>query len=191
MIDWLEPGTKAVGILGGLIAAAFALFQARMSLDQRRRDLRWKQAEMAKKVVDEWFDFEPSKLALQMTEGRKRRYPTGGRSEIILYPEVLDALSHEIVRNEHPDLFIQDCFDSLFYFWDRTEQFLCSGLVRFEDVQRPTEFYIGRMAGAKDVFRRYAESIGYTGALAFMNRFSVWKQAPERELNDNRRDEKR
>jgi hypothetical protein len=174
-LERIEAGSKIVGIVGALIAAIFALAQARLSLAQRREDLRWKQAEVAKKVVDEWFDWDESRDALLMIEPRKRRYVLpNGESHVIEQPDVLKALSSTATGNDVEETFIQDCFDALFYYFERTEQFLMAKLILFPDVQRPAEYYIGLMSAQKNTYRTYAQSIGYSGALAFLDRFKAW-----------------
>ena len=65
--ELIEAVAKLVGIMGAVIAAGLALWQAVRTHKQREEDLRWKRSEMAKKLADEWFDYGMSRSALQMT----------------------------------------------------------------------------------------------------------------------------
>src|SRR5262249_23226710 len=64
---WQERSWQ-VAVFGGLLTAALAVVQAFLSLWQRRADFRWKQAELARQMIDEMYDFEPSHTALLMID---------------------------------------------------------------------------------------------------------------------------
>jgi len=99
-------------------------------------------------------------------------------TRVIPRPYVFDALQSDSSKNDPQEVFIQDCFDALFYYWDRAEQFVVSGLIRFEDAERPTSYYVSQMTKHKGIYIRYAEGIGSIGALAFLDRFESWRVAP-------------
>ncbi len=185
ILGWIETVAKIVGIFGILIAAALAIWQARENLKQRKRELRWKQAEMGKKIMDEIYNDEQSRYAAYMIEPRKRRYKTRENlTEVITQPMVLAALEAEILGNEPGHIFIQDCFDDLFYYYDRIEQFLRSELVTFEDVERPTNYYVNLMANDKRVYLTYIKLIGYPDVLRFLDRFESWRDSEPKAQQD-------
>jgi|SRR5215204_4224341 len=176
--ETVELISKVVAIVGGLTAAFLAIWQAGQNLKQRKRELRWKQAELGKKIIDEIFDYQPSRDALLMVEGRKRHYKiTEGDSEVIVYPEIISALRLEVSNNRRRQIYIQDGFDSLFYYLDRIEHFLGINLITFDDVRNPMEYYARKMAKDKKVFLDYINTINYKGAAEFLNRFQSWQQA--------------
>jgi hypothetical protein len=184
-IQWIEVTAKIVGIIGALVAAGLAIWQARESLKQRKRELRWKQAEMGKKAIDEIFDYEPSRNACFMIEPRKRRYTTTENlTEVITHSMVISALQSKSIANEPRITFIQDCFDSLFYYFDRIEQFLQTELVTFDDVKRPAEYLAKLMAKDKETYLAYINSIEYSDAARFLDRFKAWRDSMPKTLRD-------
>ncbi|MBL8190549.1 MAG: hypothetical protein JNK38_21200 [Acidobacteria bacterium] len=66
--DYFQLGAWGVAIIGGLIAAFKAVAEMRRSNEQRREDMRWKQAEMAKKCIDEIFSNANTRAALRMLD---------------------------------------------------------------------------------------------------------------------------
>jgi hypothetical protein len=90
---------------------------------------------------------------------------------------MLEALPRsKIIFATHP-IYIQDGFDSLFYYLDRIEHFLRINLITFDDVRNPMEYYAQKMVKDKKVFLDYINTINYKGAAEFLNRFQSWQQA--------------
>jgi hypothetical protein len=80
--DWFQVGAWFVAIIGGLIAASKAVTEARRSNAQRREDMRWKRAEMAKTCLDEIFGDRLSSAAMKMLDWNNLTYdlPNGGKT---------------------------------------------------------------------------------------------------------------
>jgi hypothetical protein len=148
----------------------------RAELLQREQELRWKQAELARTLLDEIFDYGPSNDAWRMVDGEK------------IYTDDKDNEYHitmEIVRQALPkpwndessgsNLYIRWCFDALFYYLERLEQSVQVKLVRFEDLAAPTAYYIALMAKDKKIFQDYAELIRFHRAVQFLERFPEWR----------------
>jgi hypothetical protein len=145
-------------------------------LRQREEELRWKQAELARQLLDEIFDYGPSNNAWRMVDGEESFKDELGNEYRINMDDVRRALPTPW-SNERcgPDVYIRWCFDALFYYLERLEQSVQIKLVRPEDLSAPASYYIALMAGDKKLFEEYARFIRFDRAIAFMNRFPEWR----------------
>ena len=142
-------------------------------LTQKQEELRWKQAELARTLLDEIFDYAPSNDAWRMVDGEEN-YKNGQFR--ITMDDVRRALPKPW-NNESggPEVYVRSCFDALFYYLERLEQSVQTKLVRIEDLAAPTAYYVALMAMDKKLFQDYAELIRFHRAVAFLNRFPEWR----------------
>lgn len=179
--DTFQLGAWAIAIIGGLIAAFKAVAEMRRSNEQRREDIRWKQAEMAKRCLDEIFNNAEARAALKMLDWTGSTYLTRENS-------MTGPITHEsrrlALRTEDTVFppgddgpFIRDAFDELFDGFERLEHFIRIGLIVFEDVERPFVYYVGKLAGPEDrvVFHSFLKFYGFRSAQEFLNRFQEWR----------------
>ena len=174
---WQETSWK-VAAFTGLLAALLALIQASLSLRQRSRDMRWKQAELARNMMDEWFDFVPSDNALRMFDEGAGEYEVEKYGKHLVQPniDIPKALSFRYTEAEKEKYqMILRCLDTLFYYFDRAEHSLNIKVVRFEDMQFPTEYYIKRMVKYKEQIDQYLPHVGHDRAKDFLYRFEAWR----------------
>lgn len=167
-----------VGIATGL--AAIATFAT--SISQRRKELRWKQAELARKLLDDLFANDDSGQGLDMLDGVKRRYKGFDDQAIDVNPAdavatVAKSLSGGDLDDREAKILF--CVDIVLYFFNRIEGSLSSKLVLFLDVKTPCEYYVGLIACHKGVFSRYMEQAKYASVVHFCERFSAWRDGSE------------
>src|SRR5262249_44293221 len=118
-----------VAVGGGLIAAGIAIHQAFENRKLRERELRWKQAESGKRLIDEIFHEAGSNAATLMLDSWHRNYAIEGKETKIAWKDVISALNVESFQHEDKrDIFVRDCFDLLFYYLDGFEHFIQAGL---------------------------------------------------------------
>jgi hypothetical protein len=91
--DFWQATALCVATIGGPITAWLAIREARENRAQRTRDLRWKQAELARQLSEEIWKTADSRFALEMIDFRRRNF-TLPSQEIIRIDEaqVLAAL---------------------------------------------------------------------------------------------------
>lgn len=175
--------TAVGGICAGVWAVVVWRREARWrredreaELKQRQEELRWKQAELARQLLDDIFDYGPSNDAWRLVDGEEVYKDEKGNEYRINMDMVRRALpkpwSDECAG---PEVYIRWCFDALLYYLERLEQSVQIELVRFEDLAASTSYYIDLMAKDKQLFQDYAELIRFNRAIAFMNRFSEWR----------------
>ncbi|HYG09476.1 MAG TPA: hypothetical protein VD835_05850 [Pyrinomonadaceae bacterium] len=118
--DRLESYVKLVGIIGGLMAAFIGIYQLWQSNVQNGRELRWKQAELAREMVNKMMDDEGWKAMEMMDwEDEGREYEINGQKEKINVGGVYAALekSESTDRDRH----IIDRLDRTFFLVSQLE----------------------------------------------------------------------
>jgi hypothetical protein len=166
-----------VAIVGGLIAAFKAIAES-------RRNLRWKQAEMAKTCLDEIWDDQLAFAALRMLDWTGLSFPLpddGGNMSQISHEQRRASL--RVVNTEFPPgdpgPFIRDAYDRLFDAFERLEHFIRIKLIRFEDVEPRLRYYVGKLGTADErpVAEAFLNAYDSKLALCFLERFGSWNPA--------------
>ncbi len=164
-----------VAIVGGLIAAFKAIAES-------RRNLRWKQAEMAKTCLDEIWGNPLALAALRMLDWTGLSFPLPdeeGRTKPISHEQRRASL--RVVNTQFPPgdpgPFIRDAYDCLFDGFERLEHFVRIKLIRFEDVEPRLRYYVGKLASADErpVAETFLSTYGFNLARCFLERFDSWK----------------
>ncbi|MEA3093651.1 MAG: hypothetical protein QOJ04_4993 [Caballeronia sp.] len=125
---WQVNSWKAA-VIAGLITAFLAVVQAIVATLQRRRELRWKQAETGRDLMDKLLDEPLSNAALLMLDSDVRIYKIGEKeSARIAAADMLAALCAQDPPQEAIHEFVRDAFDTLYYYLDRCEHFIAVGL---------------------------------------------------------------
>jgi hypothetical protein len=167
-----------VTIVTALIAAIVALVTAIANLIQRSRDTRWKQAELARKLFDEIFDFETSNNALIMIDEFSEAFQISGGEDIsVSFADIDAALTVPIKDHSNKAKFIRRSFDALFYYLERMERSIQIKVVKFDDIGNPADYFVERLALHKRFITAYLDFTKYSGALAFLERFPSWTKA--------------
>jgi len=184
----LQVAAWFVAVVGGLIAAGLALWQAAQNHQQREKDLRWKQAAAGRDLVDEMLDDEGASVALDMLDSDEREYELDdGASATITAEQVLAALKLPPKSDADDCVYVRECFDALFYYFARFEHFLKTGLVTFEDVREPAEYYVEYLAEDKPLYLKYVEVARFRSVPEFLDRFPSWRDAAPVSSSSGRR----
>ncbi len=177
--DYWEILSFKVAVFSAICTGAWAVWLW-------RKDYRWKQAELARTLLDEIFDYKPSDVAWRIVDGETAFKIKKMETEITM-DDVRRAL--RVARNEagqeallddvdaekrRKDDYIRWCFDALFYYLERLEQSCEIKVVRFDDLLASASYYMKLMAKDKELFEKYAEFIHLRRAVAFMKRFPEW-----------------
>jgi len=180
--DLIQIGVSIVAIIGGLVAVSQALTEMRRSNDQRREDMRWKQAEMAKKCLDEMFSNGLARAAMKMLDWSGLTYTMPGRSQTapIEHATRREALrtSATVFTTDDPAPFIRDAYDELFDNFERLEHFVVINLILFEDIKQPLAYYVAKLAKPEEraVIELFLQAYKFHSAQKFLNRFPEWSE---------------
>jgi hypothetical protein len=177
--DIIQILSWGAAIIGGLIAAFKAIAELRENRHLRARELRWKQAELAKELLDDLFTNQSAKDALQMIDFNKFSFKIqeGKEMEEITRQQVLESMNPQKTQFTSKELFIRDRFDTLYYYIDRLERSLKSDLVIFDDIQPTLYYYVRKMSLERHAYEQYLSNFGFPLTLSFLNRFLSWKNS--------------
>jgi len=168
----------AIPLVAQFVAAMKNVHEIGQTRIQRALELRWRKAEMAKKVLDEiWFN-PRCQAALTMVDWDGRSYQDSDRrTHAITHRALVDGLRTHETRFTPDEQFIRDCFDALFDGVARIEHFIRTGLIEFEDVEHRWRYYVGLFADFRPVMQKFVDAYGYEMAGKFFDRFAAWRQA--------------
>ena len=145
---------------------------------QRKDELSWKRAEVAKSLNDDVIKDRLANAALLMIDfPLGRPYKLRGGEVQIDRGAVLGALTFREVRGgpvmSDLDRFIRDSFDTLLYRWGFFEHYVSRKLVEFEDVEQPARYYVDRVreTALHNVLGSYISTYRFELAEAFLVRF--------------------
>ena len=177
--DRLESFVKFVGIMGGLIAAFVGVYQLWQGNVQSGRELRWKQAELAREMVNKMMADEGWKAMEMMDwEDEGRLYEINGRKEKVNVNAVYAALEKN--ESDDKDRHIIDRLDRAFFLVSQLEAAVRSDLVRIEDVRFPLSWYAAkRMCPRKQLFEDYMRENAAPETLQFFQRLEEWRDCPK------------
>jgi hypothetical protein len=173
--DRLETYLKFIGVIGGLIAAFTGIYQLWQGNVQSGRELRWKQAEAAREMVDKMMADEGWKAMEMMDwDDEGREYEINGQKEKINVNTVYAAL--EKSESTDKDRHIIDRLDRAFFLVSQLESAVRSDLVRIEDVKFPLSWYAAkRMCPRKQLFESYMKENAAPETLQFFQRLDEWR----------------
>lgn len=174
--DQIELILKIVTVVFAGLAAWKALAEFRLNRIQRKNDLRWKQAEAAKKLIDEWMDDSESYKFCKMVEYENRNFKNEeGRDFTVNYNLIRAALNEdgsEIKTEEEVNKrSMRDWFDSFLYYTELMQQGVESGLYCLKNLKYPLRYYLKKMKDV-ELYRsvvNYANKYGFTDSIKLFN----------------------
>jgi len=130
------------------------------------------------RLVDDLMENRRAHSALLLIDGLKGTVEIKNHEEIALqFHEIIEALNWDISKMNEKYSEIQRNFDSLYYYLNRIWHFIHIGLIEYEDVAGPFQYYISLLAKNKKVHEKYISAINYPLVLDFFNKFDVWANA--------------
>jgi hypothetical protein len=175
--DWIEAFSWLAAISGGLVAVFKGSYELRQNRLQRAQELRWRQAQAGKQLNDEMLADRAAKNAMDMLDWDGNSYQTGtGQIVPVSKEDWVRALRVTHTEFNDKEKFVRDCFDNLLYFMGVLEHHISRGLVLFEDVAYPIEYYADLMARDPSVLAAYIETYGFSRSEDFLTRFPRWQQ---------------
>lgn len=160
--------------IGGLIKIAYEM---NSSTRQKRLDLRWKKASLAREIIQEVLASGECRDALMMMDWEGKTYAKGeGRTEPIDYDRIAASLVPDVALDPDDDaVFLRDTFDVLFDRLRGIEIALRSSLVEFDDIRPFFDYYISKVHRSpvlRDAMLLYLEQYGYDAVNALLKRFA-------------------
>ena len=176
---WIETVSRLAAIIAGLFAIHKGRREVQQNRDQRAQELRWRQAQSGKELNDEMLDDPPARAAMDMLDYSFKSYTDKrGNPLEITTAEWTHGLRTTQLNLSAKDEYVRQCFDNLLYYMGILEHHISRGLVLFDDVAYPIEYYVERMVPQAPTLMRYIQTYKFHRSAAFLNRFPEWTAAP-------------
>ena len=160
-INKLERFAKYAAIVSALVAASVGIGQFRRGVSQSVRELEWRQADMARTIINDMLNDEgwDAMSMLDWQEGRTYEITPGTKVHILpadVAPALEAALQTTGPKRTETQRFIGDRYDRFLFLVSQLQSAVRSGLVRLDDVQFPLSWYVEkRLCGHKKLLLAY------------------------------------
>ena len=145
-INTLERFAKYAAIVSALVAASVGIGQFRRGVSQSVRELEWRQADMARTIINDMLNDEgwDAMSMLDWQEGRTYEIAPGTKVHILpadVAPALEAALQTTGPKRTETQRFIGDRYDRFLFLVSQLQSAVRSGLVRLDDVEFPLSWY--------------------------------------------------
>lgn len=191
-MDLFQSLAWLVASVGVLIAAFKAVSELRRAnqeraeaLQERKHAFRWRQAEMARTVLDALWADPLARAAMKMLDWSDLTYDHDGRRTApIDHATRLAALRTTNTRFNLDEQFIRDAYDHLFDGFERIEHYLTIDLITWDDVRGRLAYYVRLLARDRAQVEPFLQAYGYALATRLLRRFPEWQPiAPSPDAN--------
>jgi hypothetical protein len=181
--DMAQVAAWLVASIGGTVAAFKAVAELRRAnheraeaLAERQREFRWRQAEMARTILDQLWADPLARAAMKLLDWTGLTYThEGQKTGPITHEAMAAALRTTNTTFGFDEQFVRDAFDQLFDGFERIEHYLAIKLVTFDDVRGRLEYYVNLLAQRKPTFDAFLKNYGFTLAGRLLARFPAWQ----------------
>ena len=169
----LDVFTALAVLVGGLFALTKWIHELREQRALRERELRWRQAEAGKRLLDELEASGKAQAALGMLDWDGIEYEIApGKSAEIWESDYLKALRIWPLNFDDKEVFIRNAFDELFGHMAVCEHHLQAQLVLFEDIRFPYDYYVPTLNRNQTVFEEFLDFYQLHLARQFLGRLN-------------------
>ena len=145
--------------------------QRNLELEQSKLQLRWKQAEAAKKILDEMHSDKNAVAAMKMLDWNDVEFEVApGKNEVIWEKDYVKALRTNNLTFTDKEMFIRNSFDSLFYYMAMMEHYIKTDLILLEDVRFPLDYYLKIIKRHHDAFENFLTHYEQDRTASFIKR---------------------
>ena len=180
-LEWIG---KYAAIISALVAATVGIAQYRRGVSQSIKELEWKQAEMARTLVNAMIADEgwQAMTMLDWEEGRTYEIAPG-KTVLILPRDVPVAIQSALQANgpqrTETQRFITDRFDRFLFQVSQLQSAVRSGLVRKDDVTFPLNWYVEkRLCKHKKLLLAYIADYSVIESQQFLESLDAWNRCP-------------
>jgi len=178
-LEWIG---KYAAILSALVAATVGIANYRRGVSQSIRELEWRQADMARTMVNAMMKDEgwQAMTMLDWEEGRDYELTPGTKVHIL--PRDVPVAIEASLRANGPQRtetqrFITDRFDRFLFTVSQLQAAVRSGLVRLDDVRFPLEWYVEkRICRHKKLLLAYMAENSTIESTQFFESLEAWRR---------------
>ena len=185
--DYVQMLVWIVTSVGAAIAAWKAIAEMRKAniermeaRTNRERDLRWRQAEAGKKLIDELLSNSKAADALRILDldGHEIALGANGASIRTSHATLSHHLRTKNLTLTPEDLAVRERFDELLGAFDRLEHYVKIDLTLPDDVLPPFEYYADISGTLKEAMSKYAIFSKCSRAVDFLRRYPNFGVSP-------------
>jgi hypothetical protein len=186
-LEWIG---KYAAILSALVAMAVGIGQYRRGVSQSIRELEWKQADMARTMINAMMKDEGWQAMTMLDWEEGRTYEIAPRTIVRILPPVVPVAIEAALRTNGPkrtetQRFITDRFDRFLFEVSQLQAAVRSGLVRKDDVRFPLNWYVEkRLCPHTRLLLAYIAENSTVESKQFFESLDAWQRCPA----DQRRD---
>ena len=159
-IEWIG---KYAAIISALVAATVGIGQFRRGVSQSIRELEWKQADMARTVINGMIKDDGWQAMTMLDWEEGRTYELAPGAKVHIFPRDVPVAIEAALRTDGPrrtetQRFITDRFDRFLFQVSQLQAAVRSGLVRRDDVKFPLNWYVEkRLCAHKKLLLQYID----------------------------------
>jgi hypothetical protein len=178
-LEWIG---KYAAILSALVAMAVGIGQYRRGVSQSIRELEWKQADMARTLVNGMINDEGWQAMTMLDWEEGRTYEIAPSVTVRILPHDVPVAIEASLRANGPrrtetQRFITDRYDRFLFQVSQLQAAVRSGLVRKEDVRFPLEWYVEkRLCGNKKLLLSYMAEYSTIESQQFFESLEAWQR---------------
>ena len=180
-LEWIG---KYAAILSALVAMAVGIGQYRRGVSQSIRELEWKQADMARTLINRMINDEGWQAMTMLDWEEGRTYEIAPGMTVRILPRDVPVALEAALRADGPkrtetQRFITDRYDRFLFEVSQLQSAVRSGLVRIEDVQFPLNWYVEkRLCPHKKLLLAYIAENSTAESKQFFESLDAWQRCP-------------
>ena len=160
----------AITSFGVVFGAVRGISELKMRRIASETEQRWKQADLARQLLERIESDEAIQLAFRMLDYDKGDIDVRGQYTVN-YQDVRSALRVKELLPESKETEIRDCFHALFGSLDHLEHYIRINLIVFQDVEYPLEYWMSNMLDRWEIFSEHLSAYRFKLAKKFVERF--------------------
>ena len=178
----LESIAKYAAILSALVAMAVGIGQYRRGVSQSIRELEWKQAEMARTMINGMMNDEGWQAMTMLDWEEGRTYEIAPGLTVRIFPRDVPLAIDAALRPNEPNRtetqrFITDRYDRFLFEVSQLQAAVRSGLVRKDDVTFPLNWYVEkRLCKHKKLLLEYIAEYSVAESKQFFESLEAWQR---------------
>jgi len=181
-LEWIG---KYAAILSALVAMAVGIGQYRRGVSQSMRELEWRQADMARTMVNAMMKDEGWQAMTMLDWEEGRTYEISPGTVVRILPtDVPMAIEASLRKNgrkrTETQRFITDRYDRFLFEVSQLQSAVRSGLVRKDDVRFPLDWYVEkRLCPLRTLLLAYIAENSAVESKQFFESLDAWQRCSE------------
>jgi len=180
-LEWIG---KYAAILSALVAATVGIANFRRGVSQSIRELEWRQADMARTMVNAMMKDEGWQAMTMLDWEEGRTYEIAADLKVRILPQDVPVAIEAALRangrkRTETQRFITDRYDRFLFGVSQLQSAVRSGLVRKEDVQFPLDWYVEkRLCPHRKLLLAYIAENSAVESKQFLESLDAWQRCP-------------